>query len=61
MTFNYFQNEKNKNWYWNLKADNGEKIADGAEGYKNKDDCIAGINLVKKNAGTATMKEVKVA
>lgn len=37
-------------WRWNLNADNHKKIATGAEGYHNKQDCIHGINLVKQNA-----------
>ncbi|HLM67659.1 MAG TPA: DUF1508 domain-containing protein [Longimicrobium sp.] len=34
-------------WRWRLKAANGEIIADSGEGYKNKSDCEAGIQLVK--------------
>lgn len=38
-------------WRWTLYAPNGRKIADGAEGYRNKADCIHGTRLV---AGIAT-------
>lgn len=34
-------------WRWRLKAKNGETIADSGEGYKNKSDCKAAIDLVK--------------
>lgn len=37
----------NGQWYWTLYASNGERIADGAEGYWNKQDCLHGIALVK--------------
>lgn len=33
-------------WRWRLKARNGEPIASG-EGYKNKTDCIAAIDLIR--------------
>lgn len=33
-------------WRWTLYAANAKKIADGAEGYKDKADCIHGIRLV---------------
>ena len=32
---------------WTLYSTNNKKIADSGEGYNNKTDCIAGINLVK--------------
>ncbi len=34
---------------WRLKADNGQKIADSGEGYKNKADCESGIKLANCN------------
>jgi uncharacterized protein YegP (UPF0339 family) len=37
-------------WRWYLLSANGRKIADSAESYNNKADCIAGINLVKGSA-----------
>ncbi len=53
MYFILYKSEKNSEWYWNLNADNHKVIATGAEGYKNKQDAIHGINLVKANAPTA--------
>jgi uncharacterized protein YegP (UPF0339 family) len=53
MYFILFKSDKNNQWYWNLNADNHQKIASGAEGYVNKQDAINGINLVKKNAATS--------
>lgn len=42
-------------WRWTLYAVNSKKIADGAEGYKNKADAIAGIRLVAKVASDASI------
>ena len=38
-------------WRWTLYAANNRKIADSAEGYNNKSDCQAGIDLVKSTNG----------
>ena len=35
------------NWRWRLWSSNGRIIADSAEGYVNKSDCLNGIDLVK--------------
>jgi len=40
-----------------LKADNGENIASG-EAYSSKIACMDGIESVKKNAPTATIKDL---
>ena len=42
-------------WRWTLYAANSKKIADSAEGYKNKADCIHGLRLV---AAVATGADV---
>ena len=36
-------------WRWRLFAANSKIIADSAEGYINKADCLNGINLVKQS------------
>jgi uncharacterized protein YegP (UPF0339 family) len=38
-----------RQWRWTLYAVNHRKIADSAEGYWNKADCLAGIELVKSS------------
>lgn len=43
-------------WRWTLYAANNRKIANSGEGYHNKADCIAAINLVK-SSGNAPIKE----
>ena len=34
-------------WRWRLVASNGRTVADSAEGYQSKADCLHGIELVK--------------
>lgn len=43
----YFQDRKGE-WRWTLRAPNGEPIADSAEGYVQRRDCVAGFNLVRQ-------------
>lgn len=40
-------------WRWTLYAANARKIADSAEGYKNKSDAIHGARLVAQVASDA--------
>jgi uncharacterized protein len=53
MYFYLYQSDHNNQWYWNLRADNHQIIASGAEGYVSKQGATDGISLVKKNAATA--------
>ena len=39
----------NGEFRWRLKASNGEPIASGGEGFKEKRSCLASIESVKKN------------
>jgi uncharacterized protein YegP (UPF0339 family) len=44
-----------RQWRWTLYAANNRKIANSGEGYNNKADCVAAINLVANtgaNGGT---------
>ena len=43
-------------WRWTLYASNNRKVADSAEGYFNKADCLHGIALVKAS-GPAPVHE----
>ena len=38
-------------WRWHLRASNDRIIADSGEGYRNKQDCLHGIELVKASKG----------
>jgi uncharacterized protein YegP (UPF0339 family) len=44
-------------WRWTLYAANGRKIADSGEGYINKSDCQAGIDLVKSTSAYTPVQE----
>jgi uncharacterized protein YegP (UPF0339 family) len=37
-------------WRWRLRAQNGNVVADSAEGYRNRADCERGIALVRDSA-----------
>ncbi len=57
--FTIYQDKK-KEYRWNLKANNGETIADSAEGYLAKSDCEHGIELVKTLATEAKVEHPEV-
>jgi uncharacterized protein YegP (UPF0339 family) len=46
----------NRQYRWTLYAANNRKIANSGEGYYNRADCIAAINLVK-GSGPAPIRE----
>ncbi|RWD62671.1 DUF1508 domain-containing protein [Mesorhizobium sp.] len=48
--------DTNRQYRWTLYAANNRKIANSGEGYFNKADCIAAINLVK-GSGSAPIRE----
>jgi len=56
--FEYWQSNKNGQWYFHLKATNGEIIAN-SQGYTTKENCINGIHSIKNNANTADYFETK--
>jgi uncharacterized protein len=42
-------------WRWRLRAENGEVVADCAEGYARREDCEHGIALVKGASSASTV------
>lgn len=44
-------------WRWRLYANNNRVVADSAESYHNKQDCLAGINLVKMSSGAPVREQ----
>jgi hypothetical protein len=50
--FEFWQSENDKQWYFHLRAPNGEIVAQ-SQGYVSKDNCINGIKAVKLYAPTA--------
>ncbi len=43
----YLYLDTSRQWRWRLLAANNRIIAASGEGYHNRDDCLAAINLVK--------------
>jgi uncharacterized protein YegP (UPF0339 family) len=58
--FEIYQSEKNQEFYFRLKAGNGENIL-GSQGYNNKASCENGVQSVMKNSGDESKYEVKEA
>lgn len=46
---------KDGDWLWRLRVQNGNVIADSAEGYRRREDCEHGIALVKQSAAAPTV------
>jgi len=57
-TFEWYRSKKNKKYYWRLRYQNGDIIADSGQGYHNKADAFNGIDSVKENAPGAPKVEV---
>lgn len=51
MRYEYYKSKKDGDWYWRY-IKNGEQISRSSEGYRNKADCLRGIEIMKdsKNA-----------
>lgn len=58
--FEIYQSEKNEEFFFRLKAKNGEIILT-SQGYKAKSSCLNGIESVKKNSQKEDLFEVKEA
>ena len=56
MKFTIYKDSKGE-FRWRLTAANGKTVADSGEGYKNKADCRAGIDLVRSGAGGASIED----
>lgn len=49
---------RRKQWRWRLKAGNGEIVATG-EGFNNRADCMASVQLIRDQAGGAPIKGIE--
>jgi uncharacterized protein YegP (UPF0339 family) len=54
--FEYWESPKDGLWYFHLIAPNNEIVAQ-SQGYTTKENCINGIEAVKKYSNTATTEE----
>jgi uncharacterized protein YegP (UPF0339 family) len=57
MMFFYLYRDAATQWRWTLYAANNRKIANSGEGYHNKADAIAAINLVKGTNSSTPVRE----
>ncbi len=55
-TFKIYKDAKGE-YRWRFRADNYKIVADSAEGYTTKKSCEDGIEIVKKQAPTATVTD----
>jgi uncharacterized protein len=53
----YVYPDKQGQFRWYLQAENSRIIADSGEGYQNKSDCLAAIELVKKSADVEVLEK----
>ena len=58
--FEIYQSEKNQEYYFRLKAGNGEIIL-SSQGYSSKSSAENGVESVKKNGGDESNYEIKEA
>ncbi|MFD0861754.1 YegP family protein [Sungkyunkwania multivorans] len=58
--FEIFQSEKNKKFYFNLKAKNGQVIL-SSQGYSDKSGAMNGVDSVRKNCNDDSKFERKTA
>ena len=54
----YKEQGNSQDFRWRFRADNGEIIADSGEGYKDRDDCEHGIELMKTQASYAEVQDL---
>ena len=54
--FEYWKSPKDGLWYFHLVAPNNEIVAQ-SQGYTTKDNCINGVNAIKKYSQTASIDE----
>lgn len=55
----YYQvyKDRSNHWRWRYVASNGRIIADSAEGYVNKADCLFGITIMKGSSNSPVYEQ----
>ena len=56
MKFHVYKDSSGE-WRWRLRAANGNVLADSGEGYSSKQDCKAGIALIKGSANAPVVED----
>lgn len=54
MRFELYKDHKAE-WRWRLRTQNGNVVADSAEGYRHREDCERGIAIVKASVEASTV------
>ena len=57
MQFHIFQDAKLE-WRWQLSGDDGKKVADSGDGYRDKDACLDSISAVKASDEAIVLENV---
>lgn len=57
MEFELYHDEKGE-FRWRLRASNGRIIAACGEGYRNKQDCLNELLMIKQHAAAAMIREI---
>ena len=58
MVINLWQSQQNANWYFNIEAANGEKVAQ-SEGYTSRQGATHTIELIRNEAGQSAVHEYR--
>lgn len=56
-SYHLYRSASNSQYYWNLKAGNGERVASSGETYVAKSSCLSGLNLFKTYAPSASIND----
>ena len=57
MQFHIFQDAKLE-WRWQLSGDDGKKVADSGDGYRDKEACLDSISAVKASDEAIVLENV---
>lgn len=57
MKIQVFKSDKDHQWHWDAVAENGKIVADGAEGYHNKQDLMNELQTIKNKFASAPIVE----
>ncbi|HYD37986.1 MAG TPA: DUF1508 domain-containing protein [Allosphingosinicella sp.] len=50
MHYEIYRTRFRREWRWRLRAANGRILCASGEGFRNRGDCLANIDLVKRSA-----------
>ena len=56
MTYSVYKDTRGE-WRWRLVAANNRIVADSGEGYRNRQDCLSAIELIKNSKGAPVVEK----